>query len=455
MTIKSLLIGCLAFFTLPLLGVGSQMEIWSDSSGTHYRYFIYDIHIDYPDGIISIKQQNDILWATQQPKSQDVFIIAEDVGAYTGPNIKIQKSRARGIKTIQTSIPLAQYKAKSENVLSSPAIYGLSPLLGLINVCEAHGIRNHNAECSYAIDAYEQRSSRLNHYQITREEVINDLTATMAQVISSQFKEYKEDLIEQLENLKKNYAQQNDAEFIAACRKLRLHLVDAKTVHKLKQWDTIKHGFIFEGASHIGNVTNMHELLGQLGYLKRKTLGIKVTSQPKEYVYGSQSRHATDQECLDNALDFRKIFQEILAKEIKEKDERQKEEQQKLWKQKLQLWAEQQRKLEASPLAAYPLKSPNSDTTFLATAQGQKQLKETAMIDDEPQLKAMAATAIVAQNGTAANTNLMFAQPHSPAMLWPANQAPALIQHPTPYAAFHQAFAYQTAVHPNSSMQDQ
>ena len=353
MTIKSLLFGLLALCTLPALSVCPEMEIWSD--GTNYRYLIKDCHRDYIDGRVSTKQQNDIIWAAQHLKAQGVFILAEDSSTYCGFNKKIQNYFNQFIhKTLRAEI-IAKWwnKIDVRKAIGSLEIVEATPLTCLISACQTSGILAYNTECSHAKDVVKHAHVFPAATRITMQEAIADLSEHMAEIGSNPWlKKRHAQFIQQLDALKKIASQnnKNEEEFSKKFGKIRHVLVSSKTIHKLCEWNKVKHGFICEGQTHIEQIKAG---LTALKYTKIKSVG-------DARLWALPVSEQTHKQMLHNALDLSKIFTQFFAQEKE------------IAKQK-----EQQLK----SALAYVIKSPENDMPFLNSSHGQKYLAETAMAD--------------------------------------------------------------------------
>lgn len=293
---QSILAGILALCTTTLLPVCPEMEVWSN--GTNYRYLIKDWHTDYIDGRISIKQQQDIIRVAQQKKDDGVFVIAEDLWAYPGDNQKIQRKYI--YKTIEESIAYIQ---KRENIdpqttKNSSLIFKTqaSPLNLLTNACALHGISYYNAECRHGLDRY--LSIIPTSEKVHKEDVLNDLLQSISEIgESGELKEDHAQFTEQFNELQSLTSVEKEQEFIEKINTIRASLLEAKTIHKLIVWKTIKHGLIFEGKNHIEKIKKG---LQDLGYQKIKHFGNPHVWQKPDH-----------KNILENALDLHSTFQQI------------------------------------------------------------------------------------------------------------------------------------------------
>ena len=338
--IKALLCAISTFLALPALAVIPQIEVWSN--GTNFRYLLKDYHRDYADCAKSIKQQADIIWAAQLCKKQGVFVLAEDCMAYIGANKKIQKKICKNNSaTLQKHI---NYK--------SMKIGNCTPLSYLIKSCNINEIACYNTDCYQVFRAIEHSSQLPHAKRVSPEEALIDLSENAAQVASNLFvKDMYTLFIKKFDTLKNAWEKhKNEKTFSENFLNARNLLVDITTVHKLSQWNQVKHGFICEGQIHIEGIK---ERLAALKYIKIHNFG---TDCLWDLPYITpQEQIASDKSILGNTLDLRKIFTELFI-------------QQKLLKP-----------TEALKLAA--LKEPTADPTFMSSAHGQKYLAETQMND--------------------------------------------------------------------------
>lgn len=311
MNIKLLLATIMAFSGIHIVPVSPEMEIWSD--GTHYRYLVKDFHADYIDGRESIKQQEDILWAAQQYDEKDIFVITEDTLSYSGNNQKIKNFYASVPTTIQEDIQTTQFRqgisfSKAPGSKEIFDTYNVSPIRCLSRACTTDGIRNFNAECNQSICIFKCEDLPITE-ALSQQEVIDELRQSVAQEKSGSL--LHGDYVDFLECLAELQKIKDESDFIDEVTALRLAVVDLRTMQKLIEWGDIKHGFIFQGQTHIEGIK---EGLTALGYKQIKSIG---NSAVWDLPDDSEKEVRKISQCvLDNALDIRKTFEQIKKENI-------------------------------------------------------------------------------------------------------------------------------------------
>lgn len=345
--IKDLLFGFLILLTLPAFSVFPEMEIWSD--GTNFRYLMKDKHADYLDGRVSIKQQADIIWAANLLKDHGVFVLAEDSYNYFGINKKIHHAFCPpySAQTLQEEIISRQqiFQINTKQAAGSMQISPNSPLTCLTRACQIAGIKVYNTECNHGRIVFFKNYILPITQRISSSEIIADLSTHLDEIKKTPLcKEMHTQLIGQFNEFKKTADElaQYEHVFTAKFSAIREKLVDAKTVHKLSEWNNIKHGFICEGNWHIENIKKG---LTALKYTQIKSIGVTDVLLAKK----------TDQTALHNALDIKQVFIHFFSN-------------QKILSSKDQLTFD-------------ALKNFAIDPTFLSSSHGQKYLAETAVKD--------------------------------------------------------------------------
>lgn len=304
---KPLLAGIMMFFIFQIFPVCPEIEVWSN--GANYRYLIKDSHRDYVDGRTSIKQQADILWAAQQIKTEDVFILAEDTSTYSGNNPKMHSIYEFAPDTIEDDIAFMQ---KQEGINQAQAIGSMNlfdlpatPFARLINTCKKLGITNYNAECSQSINAF-QWKNLANTQKISAQEVIQDLEYAIEEMKNNPFLALAYTLLSEGLIKLKTIASTNDTKaFVTQAMEIRHLAVNARTIHKLSEWNNIKHGFICEGFNHIEAIKSG---LQALGYKQIQSIGNKKVWTPPQSADEFEER---TKQLLSEALNLRETFQQI------------------------------------------------------------------------------------------------------------------------------------------------
>jgi len=330
MNAKILLANLLSLSMVFIFPAIPEVEVWSD--GTNYRYLLKDWHRDYLDGRVSIKQQADILWAAEQQDANDVFVLAEDANNYPGKNVKVQEVYKSFPLTIEKEIELAQdlgcvnpkKAAGSLEIINQSA----TPLACLIAACQTQKIRNYNTECVQAVALHPLFGKK----QLTKQEVVDDLAENIAELRRHPSLGDHERFVQELEELKTIDLQKvgrssvqamvlrflgipipTDAEiaFYNKALDLRLRLVDVKTVHKLTEWNNIKHGFVCEGKLHIEGIKPG---LTALGYRQVQRVGNADAWTPSEHD-SEEAKAAKAKEAVNHALDLRTTFKQLFEKQ--------------------------------------------------------------------------------------------------------------------------------------------
>lgn len=167
------------FFAVPILPVCSEMEIWSN--GKNFLYLIKDVHIDYLDGRISIKQQADIVNAAKK-LSPDAFVLTENIMEYSGQNEKLLKFYIleEWPKSIKEYIALMQKEKSFEDL---PEVYipevlkdfvaMHTPLFFINKACTVNNVINYNVECNQVMELYSKNDFLPKEFILSRQEVID------------------------------------------------------------------------------------------------------------------------------------------------------------------------------------------------------------------------------------------------------------------------------------------
>lgn len=320
------LAGLVALFTIPMLAVCPEMEVWSN--GTNYRYVIKDIHADYIDGRVSTKQQADIIWAAQQKKTEGVFVLAEDLFTYPGANKKIQNLSRQYFsgKTLKEKIANLQKNQKkdSQKARGSRELFegSMSPLVCLTFECQKHEILHYNIECGHV------QNLHVNLPQdVTQQEVVDDLEKIAAEILKHKnlFQEigFEEDgnFRENMNELHTLAASSNRKQFLKAVATMRFDFVDERAIIMLIKWNNYKHGLICAGALHFEEI---EECLKKLGYKKIKSMGNRQASElmSRSDAWELLNEKAAQEnfteilrQVLENALDLKQAFEQIFAEQ--------------------------------------------------------------------------------------------------------------------------------------------
>jgi hypothetical protein len=319
-SLKSILIGILALYATNLQSICPEVEVWQDNHG-HYRYLIPDIHKDYLDGRMSKAQQESLAKAIQQKESEGVFVLAEDLISYMGPQKKLKELYQRYYGTTLAD-RLAYYQKKSKidplKARGSMQIMELSPLTGLLNVCAQAGIRCYNIEPALSLGIY--KKSLADRTPLTPGDIIDYVADMNAELASHRqliplAQHIKERTVSGLAKLEIGRAY----DYVAMLNSHRMRdlIFDAKMKFKLIDWQNIKHGFICAGKTHIDT---SKEYLKELGYHKVRSIGNADLWKYKA-TYAQQSpaeRDKIDAVFVAHTLNLSKVFEFIFKEQEKE-----------------------------------------------------------------------------------------------------------------------------------------